>query len=233
LLEFNFLSCSRFSVRGRKDVGSQTGTAYAWNTAGAIAGSLAGGFGFIPFFTATGTWKLVIGMLVLCAFLAALASQRNTEKPFTAVPSVLINVCAIFILVFAEGPSVAWRHGQLDRMKKYTATPNEARDLLHTLRRDILWQADGIESSIGISKSTGLAFVVNGKCDGNSKFDAGTQVMSGLLAPWCILIHRRPRSLAWEPVRPQVGWQPFHRSNGSMSSNWNRLLPNSPLNVRL
>jgi len=179
--------------RGRKDVGSQTGTAYAWNTAGAIAGSLAGGFGFIPFFTATGTWKLVIGMLVLCAFLAALASQRNTEKPFTAVPSVLINVCAIFILVFAEGPSVAWRHGQLDRMKKYTATPNEARDLLHTLRRDILWQADGIESSIGISKSTGLAFVVNGKCDGNSKFDAGTQVMSGLLAA---LVHPHPQKAA-------------------------------------
>ena len=78
-------------------------------------------------------------------------------------------------------------------MKKYTATPNEARDLLHTLRRDILWQADGIESSIGISKSTGLAFVVNGKCDGNSKFDAGTQVMSGLLAA---LAHPRPQRAA-------------------------------------
>jgi spermidine synthase len=106
---------------------------------------------------------------------------------------VLINVCAILILVFAQGPTVAWRHGQLDRMKKYTATPNEARDLLHTLRRDILWQADGIESSIGISKSTGLAFVVNGKCDGNSKFDAGTQVMSGLLAA---LTHPRPQHAA-------------------------------------
>ena len=31
--------------KGRENVGSQTGTAYAWNTAGAIAGSLAGGFG--------------------------------------------------------------------------------------------------------------------------------------------------------------------------------------------
>lgn len=179
--------------RGRKDVGSQTGTAYAWNTAGAIAGSLAGGFGFIPIFTAPGTWKLVIGMLVVCAFLATLAGQRNAETPLAALPSVLINVCAVLILVFAEGPTVAWRHGQLDRMKKYTATPNEARDLLHTLRRDILWQADGIESSIGISKSTGLAFVVNGKCDGNSKFDAGTQVMSGLLAA---LAHPRPQHAA-------------------------------------
>ncbi len=54
--------------QGRKNVGSQTGAAYAWNTAGAIAGSLAGGFGFIPMFTATGTWKLVIGLLVALRF---------------------------------------------------------------------------------------------------------------------------------------------------------------------
>jgi FtsH-binding integral membrane protein len=32
--------------QGRKRVGSQTGAAYAWNTIGALIGSLAGGFGF-------------------------------------------------------------------------------------------------------------------------------------------------------------------------------------------
>ena len=179
--------------RGRKNVGSQTGTAYALNTAGAIAGSLAGGFGFIPIFTAIGTWKLVIVLLVICASLAALAGQRNSARPFHALPSVLINAFAILILFFADGPTAAWRHGQLDRMKTYSATPNETRDLLHSLRRDILWQADGIESSIGISKTNSLAFVVNGKCDGNAKADAGTQVMSGLLTA---LLHPNPRHAA-------------------------------------
>jgi spermidine synthase len=179
--------------KGREKVGSQTGTAYAWNTAGAIAGSLAGGFGFIPIFTATGTWKLVIVLLVTCALLAAIVSQRKSARPLRTAPIILINTFAVLILIFADGPTAAWRHGQLDRMKKYSATPNETRDLLHSLRRDILWQADGIESSIGISKTNSLAFIVNGKCDGNSKSDAGTQVMSGLLAA---LAHPNPRRAA-------------------------------------
>lgn len=179
--------------KGREKVGSQTGTAYAWNTAGAIAGSLAGGFGLIPLLTAPGTWKLVIALLVICAFVAVIAGQRDSARPLHALPSVLINALAVLILFFADGPTVAWRHGQLDRMKKYSATPNETRDLLHSLRRDILWQADGIESSIGISKTNGLAFIVNGKCDGNSKSDAGTQVMSGLLPA---LTHPNPKRAA-------------------------------------
>jgi spermidine synthase len=179
--------------KGRDKVGSQTGAAYAWNTAGAIAGSLAGGFGFIPIFTAIGTWKLVVLLLVACALVVAVVGQRNSARPLYAVPSVLINTFAVLILIFANGPTVAWRHGQLNRMKKYGATPNQMHDLLHSLRRDILWQADGIESSIGISKTNSLAFIVNGKCDGNSKSDAGTQVMSGLLAA---LTHPHPQRAA-------------------------------------
>ena len=78
-------------------------------------------------------------------------------------------------------------------MKHYSSTPNEVRDLLHHLRRDILWQADGVESSIGISKTGSLAFIVNGKCDGNVISDAGTQVMCGLLGA---LTHPNPQQAA-------------------------------------
>ena len=66
--------------RGRDGIGTQTGAAYAWNTAGAIAGSLAGGFGFIPIFTATGTWRLVAILLVICAFLAAIIGTRGAGQ---------------------------------------------------------------------------------------------------------------------------------------------------------
>jgi spermidine synthase len=167
--------------KGRDGVGAQTGAAYAWNTAGAIAGSLAGGFGLIPIFSATGTWRLVIALLAACAFLALLAGRRTNARPWRALPALGAVVVAVFILIFAEGPTAAWRHGQLDRMNKFNASRNEIRDLLQSLRRDILWQADGVESSIGISKTSALAFIVNGKCDGNAKSDAGTQVMVGLL----------------------------------------------------
>jgi spermidine synthase len=177
--------------RGRDGIGTQTGAAYAWNTAGAIAGSLAGGFGFIPIFTATGTWRLVALLLVVCAFLAAIIGTRGLGKPLRALPSVLICTTVIVAWVFSTGPTAAWRHSQLSLLKAQERTPNETRDLLQALRRDILWQADGVETSIGISKSQSLAFIVNGKSDGNAKRDAGTQVMSGLLAA---LIHSNPKS---------------------------------------
>jgi spermidine synthase len=179
--------------RGRDEIGTQTGAAYAWNTVGAIAGSLAGGFGFIPVLTATGTWKLVAILLVTCAFLAAIAGQRRMGQPLRALPSVLIGTFVILMWVFATGPTAAWRHSQLSLLKKYDRTPNATRDLLQSLRRDILWQADGVETSIGISKSQSLAFIVNGKSDGNAKRDAGTQVMSGLLAA---LLHPHLQSAA-------------------------------------
>src|SRR5207302_739428 len=57
--------------QGRKRVGSQTGAAYAWNTIGALIGSLAGGFGFIPMFSALGVWKLVVVILCAVAIVAA------------------------------------------------------------------------------------------------------------------------------------------------------------------
>ena len=177
--------------RGRDGIGTQTGAAYAWNTAGAIAGSLAGGFGFIPIFTATGTWRLVAILLVICAFLAAIIGTRGLGKPLRALPSVLISAVVVLAWIFSTGPTAAWRHSQLSLLKAQERTPNETRDLLQSLRRDILWQADGVETSIGISKSQSLAFIVNGKSDGNAKRDAGTQVMSGLLAA---LIHSNPRS---------------------------------------
>ena len=117
--------------------------------------------------------------------------RRGLGKPLRALPSVLIGTVVVLTWVFSTGPTAAWRHSQLSLLKTQDRTPNETRDLLQSLRRDILWQADGVETSIGISKSQSLAFIVNGKSDGNAKRDAGTQVMSGLLAA---LMHPNPKS---------------------------------------
>ena len=66
-------------------------------------------------------------------------------------------------------------------------------DFLNAIRRDKLWETDGREISLGISKTNGLAFIVNGKCDGNAIDDAGTQVMAGLLGA---LFHPHPTRAA-------------------------------------
>src|SRR5438128_7587757 len=64
--------------KGKKLVGSQTGAAYAWNTIGALAGSLAGGFGFIPMFSAPGVWRIVI--ILLCALAVVAVSLALRER---------------------------------------------------------------------------------------------------------------------------------------------------------
>src|SRR5207237_8897207 len=62
------------------------------------------------------------------------------------------------------------------------ASANEARAWMALEQRSVVWQADGVESSIALIRDpTGYAFIVNGKSDGGARADAGTQVMLGLL----------------------------------------------------
>ncbi len=61
-----------------RTLGGDTGRAYAWNTLGAIAGSLAGGFVLIPWLSALGSWRLsVLLMSALC-----LATIVAAVRPF-------------------------------------------------------------------------------------------------------------------------------------------------------
>jgi hypothetical protein len=57
----------------------------------------------------------------------------------------------------------------------------------------VIWERDGVESSVARELLDGLAFVVNGKIDGNSRGDAPTQVMGGLLGA---LLRPAPRDRA-------------------------------------
>jgi hypothetical protein len=69
-------------------------------------------------------------------------------------------------------------------------SPNEIRFWLNDLRFHIIDEWDGIESSVGLERSDGLAFVVNGKIDGNARNDAGTQIMSPLIGA---VLHAAPK----------------------------------------
>jgi spermidine synthase len=157
--------------RGDDHVGQQVGLVYAWNTVGAIAGSLAGGFGLLPLLSAPGAWRLAVVLLVV---LAVAASRRS----FTAGSMAAIALS----LLFALGPTAAWRHSGIGvgRGPK-SGTPNTLRDFENLQRRSMIWDADGRESSVALTGSESYAFVVNGKVDGNARADAETQVMGGLI----------------------------------------------------
>jgi len=166
--------------RGREDIGRDVGAAYAWNTAGAIAGSLAGGFGLLPLLSAPGAWKLVTFLLVLLGLVAAVYALRVKERAF-AVAAILAAALALAGTT-AVGPTAPWRHSGIGAGRAETPnSPTTLKDWTHRERRTLVWDADGRESSIALYAETDLSLIVNGKSDGSARADAGTQVMSGLI----------------------------------------------------
>lgn len=178
--------------RGGNDVGRQVGLAYAWNTVGSIVGSLAGGFGLLPLLSAPGVWRLVGAVLVGLGLAAvALSARQDAPTPGRMVPPLATAVVAALLLT-AVGPSAAWRHSGIGagRGRFDANSTNALHEWLSDQRRWLQWETDGVESSVGIVGAYGLSFMVNGKSDGNSLGDSGTQVMGGLIGAFN---HPNPR----------------------------------------
>ncbi len=183
---------------GRRDVGREVGATYAANTAGAIAGSLAGGFGLLPLLTAPGAWRLSAGLLVALAVAALVVagSARRVHRPGswrrrTVIAAALWAVAALGLLA-APGPSAFWRHSPIGAggMPPRLGGPNEAREIQHATRRGIVWEQEGVESSVAVHALAEISFLIHGKSDGSALRDAPTQVMSGLIGA---ALHPEPR----------------------------------------
>jgi spermidine synthase len=198
LLPAAFVSGVQFPVlisllgRGRENVGSHVGRAYAANTVGAIVGSLAGGFGILPLLTAPGTWRLVAAILALLGAVAVAIDARANARFARHAPTAAALVVALALLTFS-GPTAAWRHSPIGAGRVHLAdsSRNDIRSWANERRRDIGWEAEGRESSVALTFNSGYAFMVNGKVDGNARGDAGTQIMGGLLGG---LLHPDPKS---------------------------------------
>ncbi|HEY7412445.1 MAG TPA: fused MFS/spermidine synthase [Vicinamibacteria bacterium] len=177
--------------RGKEQVGRQTGLAYAWNTGGAIAGSLAGGFGLLPLLSAPGAWRAVVLLLVAQGAAAIALATRDRATRWRLVVPAAVGGLALLALR-APGPSAAWRHSGIGAGRGPSlASLNDLEEWLRYQRRRMKWEADGIESSVGVQATgAGRAFVINGKIDGNCRGDASTMIMSGLLGA---LLHPEPR----------------------------------------
>ena len=175
---------------GGEDVGGHVGATYLWNTVGAIAGAIVGGFGALPLLTAPGAWRAVVVILGALVMLMLVWARR----PALAMASSIIVAAAIGLL-FATGPTAFWRHSPIGagRVELSKQSRNALTDFQHTRRRTTLWEAEGIESSVSIANADGYAFIVNGKSDGHARFDAGTQIMGGILPA---LLHPNPKRAA-------------------------------------
>jgi spermidine synthase len=177
--------------RGRKGVGSDAGYAYAWNTVGAIAGSIAGGFGLLPLLTAPGAWKAATATMIVLSAATIVLALASKER--VALTAALLVIAATLLTVLPQGPTAVWRHSPIGagRVSLSGVSRVALRDSVQWQRRTMLWEAEGVESSIAINHADGIGFIVNGKADGHAVADAGTQVMGGLMGA---IMHPRPSS---------------------------------------
>ena len=179
--------------KGSRAVGRHTGMAYAFNTVGAICGVLAGGFGLLPVLTAPSAWRLVVVILILVG-LVAMALGWNSHRSILRLTPPIGAAALGLVVLTAAGPTAVWRHSPIGAGRvspTSVSTLNALQRWMHQQRRVVLWEAEGIESSVAVINDDGFAFLVNGKNDGNALTDAGTQIISGLIGA---VLHPNPRS---------------------------------------
>ncbi len=184
---------------GREGIGRHVGLAYAFNTVGSIVGAILGGFVLMTWLGAVSCWRLSAAMCFVLSVVVVAASivrQHPGRQRLTAgaigFPLALVVVGGV--MVNATGPTAVWRHAGIGAGRSTVDGHdlNGVQRFVHSRKRQLVWEADGRESSVGLEASDGFAFVLNGKVDGNSVNDAGTQVMSGLLGA---LLHPDPREV--------------------------------------
>jgi spermidine synthase len=169
--------------RGRERLGRQVGLAYATNTVGAIVGSLAGGFGLLPWLSATGVWRFASGCLVILGLGAISVALRQGVRRRLAPAFAL--TAATLILLTSVGPTALWRHSGVGAGRSGIDTiisRNQLRSWRNGAQRSIVWAGDGVESSVALAiQPSGYAFLVNGKSDGSTRGDTSTMVWTGMI----------------------------------------------------
>jgi spermidine synthase len=191
---------------GRDRVARHVGIVYAFNTAGALVGSLLGGFVLVPRLGAIGAYRLVAGVLLVLAVVSVgfeWARGKTTTSGDAArdavAPRASRSIVAFALValgaVFASqaGPSAVFRHMPIGagRVELAARTTNQLRAFVQRQNQSVLWQADGVETTVALGRDVQLSFIVDGKCDGAVYSDRATQAGAGLIAA---LVHPAPRS---------------------------------------
>ncbi|OYW75978.1 MAG: hypothetical protein B7Z37_10980 [Verrucomicrobia bacterium 12-59-8] len=178
---------------GSRNAGRHVGYAYATNTLGAIAGSLAGGFILLPWLTALGAWRWVFVLTLLLSLGAAVLGTRSASRWSWPVIAALW-LSAGWLMFVPPGPTAAWRHKPIGygRVESLPTSINGLRGWLHASRWKIAHEFEGREASVAaVDSDDGYCLYVNGKSDGSAFGDADTQVMQGLVPA---LLHPAPHT---------------------------------------
>lgn len=178
---------------GRDRVARHVGIVYAFNTVGALLGSLLGGFVLIPTLGVVGCYRLV-AILLLALAVVSIVFERVQRAPGAVLRSVPVLALVVLggVLTAQVGPTAVFRHQGIGagRVELPGRTVNELRHWSGVQNGNVLWQSDGVETTVALTRADQLAFVVDGKVDGAVFTDRATQAGAGLIAA---LMHPAPK----------------------------------------
>ncbi len=148
----------------------------------------------MPWLSVPGTWRLVVWLLIGLGLLAWILDLKAGWRSWFArlvLPALCVTTAGW--LISTTGPTSVWRHSGIGAGR--SDPPLYDLPTLHEwcnqFNRSIVWQRDGRESAIALHAEQSLSLMVNGKSDGNAMYDAGTQIMLGILGP---LLHPNPQT---------------------------------------
>ncbi len=111
----------RILARDDVDAGPASARVYAWNTVGAIAGSIGAGFFWIP---ALGYHGALTGAVVLNLLIAGAATLRaETQRP-----ALLSAAAAVLVALLVVRPSPPWRVLSVSALEVAAGTPSRPAD---------------------------------------------------------------------------------------------------------
>jgi spermidine synthase len=167
--------------------GSATGRVYAWNTFGAVTGSLVAGFGLLPMMGLEATLYVAAIVHIMAGAAIAIIATKHRRRQFIAAGAVGLSVLAPFVLPH-------WDHELLSGgMYKYAAYLNEGEVLDFLRRGELIFYREGKVATVSVKQiGSKISLAIDGKVDATNVGDMLTQ---RLLAHVPLLLHPAPREV--------------------------------------
>ncbi|GEM_PF-951153 len=178
--------------KGKDEVGQQTGRVYAFNTTGAVAGSILGGFVLIPQLSINYTWLSIIASALLVALCIALFALSRRAS-YAGLATIGLTCVVVALVIQGSGLTVYWLQNPIGfgrSLFEEHQTPLNVEHEKRVYEHEIIYQYDGLESSGALSLSNDLSLLNNGKSDGTALGDVSTQIMVSMLP--ALLHHSEP-----------------------------------------
>jgi spermidine synthase len=166
------------------------GLIYAANTAGAIAGALAGSFVLVPWLGLQRSLQLASSIAVVAGLAAAWRLAPNmagSRRPVTVAAAALATLTLAALMP-------VWNHARLANGAYRLAPALAGGDIETALEAgDLLYYREGAAAAVSVRRLIGVtSLAIDGKVDASNGADMLTQK---LLAHLPLLLHHDPRSV--------------------------------------